>query len=327
MDRATLKGHPSVAVRKAICFAALVITSTACGQAQQEAKPVADPSEFNKARAWKDLTNQCDMGIRMAGTPGQIKCRDYIEAELKKSCDKVYLQPFEHVWSANGKNYKFWNVIGEQNWEKSEVHVLLVTHWDTRPTADQEADPDKKRIPIMGADDGASGTAVMLELARVLQVSPAKVGVKYLFVDGEDLGPEEPDMYLGAKVFAVDQSSPKPDYGILLDMIGNRNVRVPEEQKSVELCPKLEGAFYDFAGQAGFGDTFPKTAGYAIEDDHLPLIEKGKIPTIDLIDFDYAPWHTLADTVDKCSPESLGKIGGVLQRWLRQPKPFRIDAP
>jgi glutaminyl-peptide cyclotransferase len=306
----------------ALACAAVIATSVALGQTQPG--PAASSAEFSQARAWKDLTNQCDMGIRKPGTPGQKECRDYIEAELKKSCDSVYLQPFQHVWSTNGQNLQFWNVIGEQNWKNSTVHVLLVTHWDTRPTADQETDPAKKLMPIMGADDGASGTAVMLELARALHVSPAKVGVKYLFVDGEDLGPDEPDMYLGAKVFAKDPSSPKPDYGILLDMIGNKNVRVPEEQNSLTLCPKLESAFYDFAGEAGYGSTFPKVVSWQIEDDHLALIN-GKIPTIDLIDFDYAPWHTLADTVDKCSPESLGKIGGVLEKWLRKPKPFALD--
>jgi glutaminyl-peptide cyclotransferase len=263
------------------------------------------------------------MGVRKPGTPAQIKCRDYIESELKKSCEDVHLQPFEHVWSSNGQNLKFWNVIGEQNWKNASVRVVLIAHWDTRPTADQETDPEKRKMPIMGADDGASGVAVLLELARTLKISPAKVGVKYLFVDGEDLGPGEPDMYLGAKKFAEDPSSPKPDYGILLDMIGNRNVHVPEEQNSVQLAPKLENAFYDFAGDIGMGGTFPKTPGYDIEDDHLWL-NKGDIPTIDLIDFDYAPWHTLADTVDKCSPESLFKIGYVLEKWLQQPKPFTL---
>jgi hypothetical protein len=264
------------------------------------------------------------MGIRKPGTPGQIQCRDYIKAELEKSCDKVYLQPFEHVWSTNGQNIKFWNVIGEQNWKDSTVHVLLLTHWDTRPTADQETDPAKKLMPIMGADDGASGTAVLLELARALKISPAKVGIKYLFVDGEDLGPDEPDMYLGAKVFAADPSEPKPDYGILLDMIGNRNVRVPMELNSAALAPQVEKAFYDFAGENGFGVTFPKSEGYSIEDDHLCL-NKAHIPTIDLIDFNYAPWHTLSDTVDKCSPESLYLIGEVLEKWVRKPNPFHLN--
>jgi glutaminyl-peptide cyclotransferase len=162
-----------------------------------------------------------------------------------------------------------------------------------------------------------------LELARALKVAPANVGVKYLFVDGEDLGPLEPDMYLGAKVFAKDPSSPKPDYGILLDMIGNIKVRVPEEINSIRRAPKLENAFYDFASKIGLSATFPKVAGDEIEDDHLCLNDGG-IPTIDLIDFVYAPWHTLADTPDKCSPDSLYNIGDMLEQWLKQPEPYQM---
>ncbi len=218
-----------------------------------------------------------------------------------------------------------WNIIGEQNWTNASVRVVLLAHWDTRPTADQELDPAKQAQPIPGADDGASGIAVLLELARVLKASPAKVGVMYVMLDGEDLGPGLDEMFLGASALAKSLPSPKPDYGILLDMIGNRGVVVPKEPNSEKYAPRLENSLYSFAEKIGLKATFPDAVGPEIEDDHLPLNAVG-LPTIDLIDFNgYAPyWHTLSDTPDKCSPDSLQKVGFLLQEWLRQEKPFRI---
>ncbi|HWD41760.1 MAG TPA: M28 family peptidase [Fimbriimonas sp.] len=268
------------------------------------------------------MVKQCSWGPRVSGTDAQIKCRDFIYDELKKTCQNVRLQAFDHVWSQNKKNLHFWNVIGDQNWENAKVRVVLLTHWDSRPTADQESDPQKRKQPILGADDGASGVAVLLELARVLKVEPAKIGIEYLFVDGEDLGPGSSEMYLGAIKYAQNLPSPKPDYGILLDMIGNKDVRVPMEPSSMNLAPSVETAFYEFAKKIGMQETFPQVDGPAIEDDHL-AINNGGVPCIDLIDFDYAPWHTLSDTVDKCSPESLWKIGYTLQKWVRQDEPFQ----
>jgi len=124
-------------------------------------------------------------------------------------------------------------------------------------------------------------------------------------------------------VLAKDLPSPRPDYGILLDMIGNRGVVVPKEPNSEKYAPKLENSLYQFAAKIGLKDTFPDTEGPAIDDDHLPLNQAG-LPTIDLIDFmGYQPyWHTLNDTPDKCSPISLEKVGRLLQEWLRQDPPF-----
>jgi len=272
-------------------------------------------------RAWKDLTTQCDFGPRKPGTDAQKACRDYIAAELKKTCENVHFQPFRHTWSRTGETLQMWNVIGEQNWKNSTIHVALFAHWDSRPSADNDPDPSKRLQAITGADDGASGVAVLLELARILKVEPAKVGVMYVMIDGEDLGPDSNEMYLGSIVFGDNQPTPKPDYGILLDMIGNKGVVVPQEYNSQNFAPKLEKALYLYATKIGLGATFPFTTGDNIEDDHWALNKAG-IPTIDLIDFNYPSWHTLADTPDKCSPDSLDKIGTLLASWLRQATPF-----
>jgi Zn-dependent M28 family amino/carboxypeptidase len=216
-----------------------------------------------------------------------------------------------------------WNVIGEQNWKDAKVRVLLLAHWDTRPTADMDPDEAKRLQPILGANDGASGVAVLLELARVLKVAKPEVGIMYLFTDGEDLGPGLEEMFLGARAFARSMPTPRPDYGILLDMVGDKNLEVPMEPNSQRYAPDLVRELYRHAAQIGLKKTFPMVYGLPISDDHIPLNEAG-LPTIDLIDFTYEPWHTHADTVDKSSPESLGKVGKLLESWLTKKPPFVV---
>ncbi|MEZ0325024.1 MAG: M28 family peptidase [Fimbriimonas sp.] len=279
---------------------------------------------FDQGRAWNDLLKQLSFGPRMAGSAGQIKGRDHIVEELKLSCQNVRTQELTHLWSRGAKRMTMWNVVGDQNWANAKTRILLITHWDTRPTADQEWDAAAAKKPIMGANDGASGVAVLLELARVLkQTLPPDVGVTYLFTDGEDLGPSLSEMFLGAVHFTKNMPKPRPDYGILIDMIGDKNLEVPMEPNSAKYAPELLKALYEHAEKIGLGKTFPKITGPEIEDDHISLNKAG-LPTIDLIDFDYEHWHTLGDTVDKVSADSLGKVGKLLQTWLEQKPAFQI---
>jgi hypothetical protein len=295
-----------------------LVASCQGGQDRSPGKPAAVSSfAFEQARAWEYLLKQCNFGPRTPGTPAHIKCRDWIQETMKASCENVRLQPFTYNWVAGGgKKVEMWNVIGEQNWASAKTRVLLIAHWDTRPSADMESDPENRSKPILGANDGASGVAVLLELMRATKDKlPEGLGVMYLMVDGEDLGPDLEEMFLGAKHFVKNLPTPKPDYGILLDMIGDRNLKIPMEQQSLDYAPELVRAFYRNAAAAGFRDAFPMNYGPVIEDDHIPLNRAG-IKTMDLIDFTYDPWHTLADTPDKCSAESLGKVGKALESWL-----------
>ena len=220
-----------------------------------------------------------------------------------------------------------WNIVGEQNYKNAKVRVVLIAHWDTRPTADEERDSDKKVQPIPGANDGASGVAVLLELARVLKDRlPAEVGIQYLMVDGEDLGPGEDEMYLGAIEYVKTMASqPKANYGILLDMIGQKDLAVPKEINSIRYANGVLSALYEHAARIGLSQAFPSITGEDIDDDHLPLIKAG-LPTIDLIEFSgYMPyWHKLSDTPDKCSAESLGKVGMLLQTWFQKKPTFML---
>lgn len=280
-----------------------------------------NPVNFNANRAFEDLKAQVAFGVRYPGSEGHLKCRDWILKIAKENADNARLQEFEHDWS-QGKKLKMWNVLAEQNWKDAKVRVLLIAHWDTRPYATEELSAAKAKQPILGANDGASGVAVLTELMRVMKDKlPKDVGVQYLFTDGEDVGPELDEMFLGAVHYAKNMPNPKPDYGILLDMIGDKDLRVPIEPNSNYFAPKLVEALYDHAKEIGLGSTFPKLFGPTISDDHIPLNEAG-LRTIDLIDFDYPYWHTLEDTVDKCSAESLGKVGKLLETWLTKRPAF-----
>ncbi len=244
---------------------------------------------------------------------------------MKESCANVRLQELTHTWSQNGKKVTMWNIVGEQNWETAKYRVLLMAHWDTRPYADQDPDEANQKTPIAGANDGASGVAVLLGVMRAVKDRlPKDVGVMYLMTDGEDLGPSLDEMFLGAVAFSKNLPRPKPQYGILLDMIGDKNLAVPIERNSYMLAPSLCKELYAHANRVGLKSAFPNEFGQYIEDDHLCINTVG-IPTIDLIDFTYPSWHTVSDTPDKCSAESLGKVGKLLETWLLKEKPFDIN--
>lgn len=279
--------------------------------------------KFDSARAWTDLTTQVAFGPRKPGTEAHLKCREYIVEEMKKTCDNVRKQPFSHIWSRTNDRVNMWNVLGEQNWKDAKVRVLLIAHWDTRPSAEQDPNPDNRLKPIPGANDGASGVAVLLELARVLKGNlPPGVGVQYLMVDGEDLGPGLEEMFLGARYYAANLPAERPNYGILLDMIGDKDLQVPLEPQSLRYARPVVRALFKHAKTVGLESTFPSIEGPPIEDDHICINQAG-IPTVDLIDFDYPDWHTLTDTPDKCSAESLGKVGKLLETFLRKSTPFK----
>ena len=281
------------------------------------AAPPSVRSAFDGERAFADLTAQCALGVRPPGSPGHASCLELIQKRLAPNVDKVVLQPFTYTDPARHVTLHLTNVIGIIN-PNAAKKVMLFTHWDTRPTADM--DLDHKNQPIMGADDGASGTAAQLELARVFHAQRPTVGVILLFVDGEDWGPGEDKMYLGARYFAAHPGIYKPNYAILLDMIGKKDVTIYREGRSQDWQPELNDKVWKAAADLGYGANFPDSVKYTIGDDHVPFHDAG-IPAIDLIDFDYAYWHTLGDTADKCSPQSLKAVGDVMAKVVGDEKP------
>lgn len=279
-----------------------------------------DGSPFIAERAFAHLERQVAFGPRIPGTEGHRRQLQWMQRFLAERADTVLLQPFTHV-AESGDTLRLTNVFARFRPDARD-RILLITHWDTRPQADQSSRREDRGLPVPGANDGASGTAVLLEIAEVLRQHSPPMGVDLLFVDGEDFGPGERDMYLGAKHFARNQPPGyQPLYGVLLDMVGDRDLRFPVEGYSSRYAPEVVRRVWDLAREMGYGDVLVNEGGPYISDDHLPLNEAG-IRTIDIIDFDYGPghryWHTPEDVPANTSAESLGIVGRVMTELIRR---------
>ena len=280
------------------------------------APPSASASSFDAKRAFAELEKQVSFGPRVPLTPGHDAARDHILAELKASAGNAERQDF--TWNlGGGKKLPMSNLYARFN-PTAKKQVMLCAHWDTRPTADQEIDPAKRKKPIPGADDGASGVAVLLELSRVFAAKNPTIGVQIVLFDGEDYGPGIDRMFLGAKQWAKSPALPRPDYAILIDMIGDKDLTIPREPTSDSVASEVNDKIWTAATTLGYLQFQPQQS-QPILDDHIPLQGAGW-KAVDLIDFDYGPWHTLDDTPDKCSPESLKAVGDVLAKVIYDEK-------
>jgi hypothetical protein len=275
---------------------------------------------FSADSAYGHVRTQVGFGPRVPGSPGHAAQLEWMTRYLRERADTVIEQRFEHRTAA-GDRLALTNVFARFE-PALGMRILLLAHWDTRPTADQERNADRRREPIPGANDGASGTAVLLELANVLTRHSPRIGVDLLFVDGEDYGPDAEDMYLGATYFAANLPvGYKPMYGILLDMIGDRDPVFEIEGNSQDMAPEVVERVWRLAEDLGFGRTFRRESGTYVTDDHLPLNRAG-IRTINIIDFTYGPgnryWHTHGDDLPNTSPRGLGIVGTVLVNLIER---------
>jgi Zn-dependent M28 family amino/carboxypeptidase len=241
---------------------------------------------------------------------------------LRERADTVEQVPFTHV-TAHGDTLRLTNVWARFQPAASQ-RILLTAHWDSRPVSERAGDPFARTDPLPGANDGASGVAVLLALADELARTPPAIGVDILLTDGEDWGhdpesfaTEVEDMLLGARHFASTHADYRPLFGILLDMVGERDARFTQEQNSLALAPEVVRRVWDAAEELGYGEFFVEQIGPAVNDDHVVLNEAG-IRTIDIIDFDYPYWHTPQDTPDKIAAETLGAVGDVLLLLIRR---------
>jgi len=276
---------------------------------------------FDEDHAFSYLVAQCDFGPRNPGSDGYYACLDYLITELDQSANEIILQDFSYQERRYNKQYNLENIIARFN-PDSEFQTVISAHWDTRPWADQEDLRQDRDQPIIGANDGASGVAILLELAKIMGENPPPIGVNLVFFDGEDLGvPGENETYCqGSRFFAKNLPIPRPDEAINLDMVGDKQLVLPIERYSLEYHPKLVRHLWDRAKDMGL-DAFIGRVDYAIYDDHIPLNEIAGIPSIDIIDFKYPNsyanfWHTLNDIPENCSEESLGQVGALMVDYI-----------
>lgn len=272
----------------------------------------AGPPRFDEKNAYQYLLRQCEFGPRVPGSEGHRACLAFLKQELSKYADRVIEQQFQHTFGAERRAALMTNLIANF-WSQKTKRVLLCAHWDTRPWADYDPDPRNRRTPVLGANDGASGVAVLLEIARLLKEHEPRYGVDIVLFDAEDCGQEgdEQSWAVGARYFSrTIAPGYRPVFGILLDMVGDRDLEIYIEQTSYDNAREVVDLVWTRAQQLGVTE-FIRRPKYRLVDDHLPLLDVG-IRCIDIIDYDYPYWHTLQDTPDKCSAESLGKVGRVV---------------
>jgi hypothetical protein len=293
-------------------------------EVKQQSVPVPTivTPDFNADTAYTNINHQVDFGARTPGSAAQKNCAQWMEQKLKITCDTVYKQSI-NVKGGDGKTLPCINLIGVIH-PNAKRRILLLTHWDSRPWADQDDSAQTK--PILAADDAASGVGVLLELARQIKLNKLSedLGVDIFFTDVEDYGKTEwgEDSYcLGTQYWAHNPhvTGYTADFGILLDMVGARAASFPLEMVSAQYAPNVQKNVYEAAQRAGYSSYFPPVDGGGITDDHKYVNEIIHIPTIDLINIvpnsqePFKPhWHTHDDNMSIIDKATLKAVGQTL---------------
>src|SRR5262245_28091989 len=285
----------------------LAVISTACAESG---------FAVDGARAHRRVVFQVEAGPRIPGSPGHAKVREWIAGELKRLGGEVEVQAF--VDSTLGAPETLFNFIGR--WPpggaaNGRAPLVLCAHYDTRPWCDEDPDSSKRDQPLPGANDAGSGVAVLLEVAEAMAKRTPPCPVELVFFDGEDQGnSHRPDTYSrGARGYAARLRDPLPRAAVLFDMVGDRDLAIYPEANSFERASNVVSMILEAAAATG-AKHFHSEARYHVIDDHMPLLDAG-IPAADVIDFDYAAWHTAGDLPGQVSPESLAEVSRVAA-WL-----------
>lgn len=283
--------------------------------------------QFNADSAYAFTAAQCSFGPRTMNSTAHDKCEKWIISKFKSYGLEVKTQKAD-LKGIDGEVFHSTNIIASYN-PKAATRILVSAHWDSRPWADNDPDSTKHNEPVMAANDGASGVAVMLELARVLSADKKlskDIGVDFVCFDAEDSGKDGDDdsWALGAQYFAAHQPEGLLwNYGILLDMVGGEGAQFYEEQMSSQFAPDIVTKVWNAAAAAGYSSYFPTAAGGAVTDDHIPLNKAG-IPTVDIIPFyrdlpdnSFGPtWHTTSDTMEHIDKNTLKAVGQTVVQVL-----------
>ena len=275
--------------------------------------------KFDGEGALRYARTQVDFGPRVPGTATAQKAGDWIISEMRRRADTVIVQSWTHT-TRDGKQLPMRNILARFNVRATD-RILYVTHWDTRPVSDGSENLGERQIPVPGANDGASGVGLFIALGDALKKKPPPGGVDLLFVDGEDygeFGEDLSDVLIGSAYFAKNppDSAYRPIFGVLWDMIGDKDLAIQKEGYSVQRAPEVVDRVWSKAAELGHDRVFLPVQTIPITDDHLPLLDAG-YRVIDVIDLDYPYHHRPSDTVDKISARSLSIVGEVAEALLR----------
>jgi Peptidase family M28 len=309
----------------------LLFALFSCGGQQAAPAPPKGSPDFDAASAYDFVKKQVEFGPRVPGTPAHAACADWYVQTLKQWTPEVVVQEFK-ARAFDGRPLEGKNIIAAFEPDKKD-RILLCAHWDSRPFADHDPDPANHFKPVMGANDGASGVGVLLEIARSLSVRKAALGVDILLLDLEDFGEHAnwrgsaPDSWgLGSQYWSKNPHTPgyRARFGILLDMVGGAGAVFPHEGTSLSYAPDVVKKIWDTARALGPSRYFIEKEEDPLIDDHLYINQYAGIPTVDIIDYDGdrggfpAAWHTVGDTLDKIDRATLAAVGRTVLAVVRQ---------
>jgi len=320
--------------RTLIATAVLFMAAFSCGGQQETPSGARSASaEFDAASAYGFVKKQVEFGPRVPGTPAHAACADWFVQTLKQWTPDVVVQEFK-ARAFDGRPLDGKNIIASFDKDKKD-RVLLCAHWDSRPFADHDPDPANHFKPVMGANDGASGVGVLLEVARTLSIKRPAVGVDILLLDLEDFGEHanwrgstQDSWALGSQHWSRNPHRPgyAARFGILLDMVGGSGAVFQREGSSVYYAPAVVRKVWDAARRLGLGEYFVETESDPLIDDHVYINQIAHIPTADIIDYDARrggfplSWHTVGDTLDKIDRKTLAAVGRTVLEVLHQEK-------
>lgn len=324
--------------KKLLIISLVLFSMTSCDN-KQNLKPAAQPApqvkqvvipDFNADSAYNYVKKQLDFGPRVPGSVAHKQCAEWFVDFFSGKADTVYVQDFRtRLYDGRGIDGK--NIIAAFNPE-AKKRILLAAHWDSRPFADHDPDKNNWNTPIDGANDGASGVGVLMEIARILNDNPVNIGVDIILFDLEDYGAPyflnlmtNDDWALGSQYWAKNPHiyNYRAYFGILLDMVGASNAKFPKEYYSQQFAPALSNDVWKIARELGYDEYFTNELGHPINDDHIYVNAIARIPMIDIIHLEnnsessfYPYWHTVKDNIEQIDPKTLGMVGDVVVNVL-----------
>lgn len=321
-------------LKRILIISAVLLSIVSCDNKQNNKtvvnntpkKQVVKVPGFNADSAYNYVKKQLEFGPRVPGSEAHAQCAEWFIDFFNEKADTVYVQDFR-TRLYNGKSIDGKNIIASFN-PKAKKRILLAAHWDSRPFADHDPDRTKWNTPIDGANDGASGVGVLMEVARALKENPINTGIDIILFDLEDYGAPQylnlmtnDDWALGSQYWSKNPHvyNYSAYFGILLDMVGASNPRFPKEYYSQQLAPSLSNEIWRMARELGYDQYFINEIGHPINDDHIYVNVNANIPMIDLIHLEdnenssfYPYWHTLNDDIHQIDPNTLGMVGNVV---------------